>query len=154
MSDRAAETVEFEVPVPNADLRELDVLVGEWRVSGGAVGTVRYAWMEGGFFLVQHVDLVQFGMSIQGMEVIGHLRPFGEDEEPQIRSRFFDAMGNTLDYVYEPLADGGITIWAGEKGSPAFCTNVVSADHNTIESVWTYPDGGGYTSTMVRGAGD
>lgn len=44
-------------PTPNPDLRSLDRLVGTWQVSGEAQGTVTYEWMEGGFFLIQHVDL-------------------------------------------------------------------------------------------------
>lgn len=140
----------FELPTPNEDVAQLNRLVGTWKVSGGAEGTMRYEWIENRFFLLQHVDLVQFGMPVSGMEVIGHLRPFGEDEQPEIRSRFFDSMGNTLDYVYEPLADGSITIWGGEKGSPAFATNVFSDDLATVTSEWVYPGGGGYTSTMVR----
>lgn len=153
MSEQTA-TTEFEIPTPNADLADLDRLVGTWRVSGGAEGTVRYEWMEGRFFLIQHVDLVQFGMAVKGIEVIGHLHPFGEEERPEIRSRFFDSMGNTLDYVYEPLADGSITIWGGEKGSPAFATNVFSADLNTVTSEWVYPGGGGYGSKMERDGGE
>ncbi|MCL3836992.1 hypothetical protein [Aeromicrobium duanguangcaii] len=42
---------------PNTALNTLDKLVGTWTVSGGAEGTVIYEWTEGGFFLLQHVDL-------------------------------------------------------------------------------------------------
>jgi hypothetical protein len=42
-------------------------------VTGGAEGTVRFEWMQGGFFLVQHVELEQYGQRISGIEVIGHL---------------------------------------------------------------------------------
>ena len=42
--------------------------------SGDVQGTVTYEWMEGGFFLIQHVDL---GPEAKGMEVIGHERPLG-----------------------------------------------------------------------------
>ena len=45
-------------PRPNPDLRNLgERLVGTWEVSGGAQGRVTFEWMEGGFFLIQHVDL-------------------------------------------------------------------------------------------------
>lgn len=99
-------------------LRKLDRLVGTWRLSGGAVGTIRYEWMEGGHFLLQHVDLVQDGQKIKGLEVIGHERPFGGEPSEEIKSRFYDSSGNTLDYVYEPHDDGTVTIWGGEKGLP------------------------------------
>jgi len=41
----------------STELQALDRLVGTWTVSGGAEGTVRYEWMDGGYFLLQHVDL-------------------------------------------------------------------------------------------------
>lgn len=42
--------------MPNPDLKQLDRLVGTWAMSGDVGGTVRYEWMEGGFFLIQHVN--------------------------------------------------------------------------------------------------
>lgn len=42
-------------------LRALDRLTGIWRVTGGAEGTVTYRWLDGGFFLIQEIDLVQDG---------------------------------------------------------------------------------------------
>ena len=57
---------------PNPDLKKLDRLVGTWEISGGAQGTATYEWMEGGFFLLQHVDLQQYGHEIKGIEIIGH----------------------------------------------------------------------------------
>jgi hypothetical protein len=42
---------------PSDVLRQLgDALVGTWQLSGGAEGTIRYERMEGGHFLIQHVD--------------------------------------------------------------------------------------------------
>jgi hypothetical protein len=89
-------------PEPSPDLRALDRLVGTWDVSGGANGMVTYEWLEGGFFLLQHVDFDHDGRRIRGLEVIGHERPFGAAEPgPDLKSRFYDSLGNTLDYVYE-----------------------------------------------------
>ena len=134
---------------PNPDLRRLDTLVGTWEVSGGAQGKVTYEWMEGGFFLVQHVDLEQDGQQVKGIEIIGHLRPFGEAPSEEIRSRYYDTMGNTLDYVYELQGDT-LTIWGGEKGSPAYYKGTFSDDGNTLTGGWVYPGGGGYESTSTR----
>jgi hypothetical protein len=64
------------VPKPSSELRELgERMVGRSRLTGGVEGTVRFDWMEGGYFLIQHVDLVQHGRAIRGIEIIGHLRP-------------------------------------------------------------------------------
>ncbi|GAB2856343.1 hypothetical protein GCM10022221_64990 [Actinocorallia aurea] len=134
---------------PSAALRALDRLVGTWRISGGAEGTVRYEWMPGGFFLLQHVELVQSGHTVTGLEVIGHLRPFGEPSGADVVSRFYDSDGNTLDYAYEMTGDK-LTIWAGAKGSPAYYEGAFSADGTTATGAWVYPGGGGYSSTMTR----
>ncbi len=138
-----------ETPEPSADLRALDRLVGTWTVTGGAEGTVRYEWMPGGFFLLQHVELSQFGQAVSGMEVIGNLRPFGEPVGADVVSRFYDSVGNTLDYAYE-LAGDKLTIWGGAKGSPAYYEGTFGADGTTVTGAWVYPGGGGYASTMTR----
>jgi hypothetical protein len=134
---------------PSDAMAALDRLVGSWTVTGEAQGTVRYEWMPGRFFLLQHVELSQYGQQITGLEVIGHLRPFGEPPSDEIYSRFNDSAGNTLDYVYE-LVGNTLTIWAGVKGSPAFYRGEFSDDDQTISGDWVYPGGGGYSSTSTR----
>lgn len=37
-------------------VRAFERPVGTWTVTGGADGTVRYEWMTGGHFLIQHAD--------------------------------------------------------------------------------------------------
>jgi hypothetical protein len=134
---------------PSDAIATLGRLVGTWTVTGEAEGTVRYEWMPGRFFLLQHVELTQYGQQTTGLEVIGHLRPFGEPPSPEICSRFYDSAGNTLDYVYE-LIGNTLTIWAGAKGSPAYYRGEFSADDQTLSGDWVYPGGGGYSSTMSR----
>jgi hypothetical protein len=150
MADRNEVQVKQQVLEPSQPLKQLDRLVGRWKTSGGVEGTVIYEWMEGGFFLVQRVDLEGFGQQIRGIEVIGHLHPFGEAPGEEIRSRFYSALdGMTLDYVYE-LDGDTLTIWGGEKGSPAYYQGKFSADGSTLTGAWVYPDGGGYESTSTR----
>src|SRR5215204_6406605 len=108
-----------QTPDPNPDLENLETLVGTWEMSGDVRGTVTYEWMEGGFFLIQRVDLEQYGQRIKGIEIIGHERPFGADPGEEIKSRFYSNTGDTLDYVYELQGDT-LTIWGGERGSPAY----------------------------------
>lgn len=145
----AESAYEEQIPQPNPDLETLNRLVGMWKISGEAEGTVTYEWMEGGFFLIQYVDLEQDGQRNKGLEIIGHVQPFGGEPSQDIKSRYYDSMGNTIDYVYE-LEGDTLTIWAGEKGSPAYYRGTFSADGNTASGEWVYPGGGGYSSNMTR----
>jgi len=136
-------------PTPNPDLEGLDRLVGTWDVTGGAKGQVTYEWMEGRFFLIQHVDLEQDGRRHKGIEIIGHEQAFGAPPSEDIKSRYYDTMGDTLDYVYEVEGDT-LTIWGGERGSPAYYRGRFSDDGTTCSGAWVYPGGGGYESAMTR----
>ena len=139
-----------EQPHPSEALRRLDRLAGTWKVTGGAVGTVTYEWMND-FFLLQRVDLEHDGTTAAGLEVIGHTRPFGEGPSADVHSRYYGSDGSTLDYVYEVDGDT-LTIWGGERGSPAYYRGRFSADGDTVTGAWVYPGGGGYGSTMTRTA--
>ena len=137
-------------PKPNPNLKNLDRLIGTWKQSGGVEGEIVYEWAEGGFFLIQHVDLAQDGHKIQGMEVIGREHPFGSEPSTDIKSRFYSFLdGMTLDYVYEIEGDT-LTIWGGERGSPAYYRGRFSEDGNSLTGGWTYPGGGGYEAVATR----
>jgi hypothetical protein len=133
---------------PDLDLRALDRLVGTWRVSGEATGTVSYRWMAGGFFLVQEGVLELFGHRNEFTEIIGRERPFGGEPSADIKSRTYTAEGDTLDYVYE-LDGDTLTIWGGQRGSQARYTATFSADGNTLTGAWSWP-GGGYSTVSTR----
>jgi hypothetical protein len=153
MADRNDTQIEEQTFLPSPVLKKLDRLVGTWNISGGAVGTLTYEWMEGGFFLIQHVDLEHYGYEVKGLEVIGHLKPFGEEPSEDVKSRFFGNMGDTLDYAYE--VDGNtLTIWGGVRSSPAYYRGEFSPDGNILTGRWVYPGGGGYDSTATRIVGN
>jgi hypothetical protein len=138
--------VQQQPPKPNPDLRPLDRLVGTSKISGGVQGQVTYEWMEGGFFLMQHVALG----GVKGLEIIGHLQPFGQEPSEDIKSRYYDYYaGYTFDYVYQ-LVGNTLTVWGGEKGSPGYYKGTFSEGGNTLTGTWAYPDGAGYESTATR----
>ena len=134
---------------PDPDVSALDRLVGTWAISGGATGEVTYEWLEGSHFLIQQVELEQFGQNIKGIEIIGRLRPFGGSPSDDVVSRFYDNMGNTLDYVYE-LEGDILTIWGGLRGSPAYYKGALSGGGDTLSGARVYPGGGGYESVARR----
>jgi hypothetical protein len=56
-------------PEPSLDLKNLgNRLVGAWEVSGDTQGRVTFEWMEGGFFLIQRVELEQYGQKVRGTD--------------------------------------------------------------------------------------
>jgi hypothetical protein len=74
----------------------VDGLIGDWRISGPDVeGTVCFEWMEGGFFLIQHFDLIQGGGHYKGIEYTG----FGV-ETATLRSRLIGTDGSRFMYTY------------------------------------------------------
>jgi hypothetical protein len=94
--------------------------------------------VEGSFFLIHHVDLGQEdGQRITGLEIIGHERPSGAEPSEEIKSRFYSNTGDTIDYAYE-LEGDTLTIWAGEKGSPAYYRGTFRDGH-TLSGAWHYP---------------
>jgi hypothetical protein len=134
---------------PADDLKKLDILVGAWELQDDTRGQIRFEWLEGGFFLMQHYRIEFEDHTTSGIEIIGHERAFGATESSvEIKSRIYDNTGNTFDYIYE-LEDDTLTIWGGEKGSPAYYRGTFSPDGNKLSGAWVYP-GGGYKSSAVR----
>lgn len=134
--------------VPDDEVRALDRLVGTWRHSGDATGTISYRWMEGGFFLIQQGELDLFGHRNAFTEIIGRERPFGGEPSADIKSRTYTSEGDTLDYVYEMDGDT-LTIWGGERGGPSYYRGTFSPDGDTLKGAWTWP-GGGYSVVSTR----
>jgi hypothetical protein len=134
----------FTDDVRRSALRSLDRLVGTWAVDGpGTGGTVRYEWMEGGAFLVQHVDLVANGETTRGVEYIGW-----DPESQTLRSHFFGNSGEILEYTYDLTGDT-LTIWFGGTDSPAKYVGTFDSTGNRNAGGWQWP-GGGYESNMTR----
>ena len=139
-----------ELPgAPNPALRELDRLLGRWAVSGPTVeGHVEYEWMEGGYFLIQHVDITAFGRRIKGVEYIG----FDEDTTT-LRSHFMDNHGSNFTYTWE-LEDDTLRIWFGEKGSDNSFRGTFDESGDSYSGRWQWPDGqggtAGYEATVTR----
>lgn len=129
-------------------LQVLDKLVGTWKISGGAKGETTYEWMDGGFFLIQRGQVERDGQEFTYMQVIGYDRAPGAEPADAITGRLYTSTGDTLLYTCE-ADDKTLTIWFGEKGSPAVYRGEWSDDGNTLDGEWEWP-GGGYKETMTR----
>lgn len=139
---------EVNRPTPHPSLQSLDRLIGTWNLSDpqgaiGISGQVRFEWMDGNFFMQQHMMMVQGGKTVKGIEIIGY------DETSQtLKSHYFDSEGSILEYTWECDEDT-LTIWFGDVGSPARYVGHFSEDGNVNSGGWEWP-GGGYTSMMTR----
>jgi hypothetical protein len=125
-------------------LRNLDRLVGKWKATGSYLeGFMVFEWMEGGFFLIQHVDAHHGERQIKGVEYIG----FDEDTQT-LRSHYMDTHGSNFTYTWELVGDT-LKIWFGDKGSDDFFVAKFSEDGNSYSGRWQWP-GGGYSVQMTR----
>ena len=154
--DNANDARAHEAPRPSPALRSLYVMVGTWELRGresGPEGEIHgrptFEWMEGGFYLVQHVEIDYVGRRISGTEYIGY-----DEENDNLKSYFFSNEGPgpfggvALEYVWE-VGEDTLTIWGGFVGSPASFEGRFSEDRNTITGRWEWP-GGGYEASMSR----
>lgn len=119
-------------PRPNPALGSLDVMVGTRDLTGcesGPVGEiprrVTLEWMDGGFFLVQRVDIDYIGRRIAGTGYVGY-----DEANGGLKSYFFSNTGSApfsrpaLEYVWE--------VGGGFLGSPAKFEVEFGHDGNTI----------------------
>jgi hypothetical protein len=150
-TDQVAEHNNFQpLPkTPNPALKSLQRLIGKWRMTGPEVeGQISYEWMEGGFFLIQHFDLVNSGTRAKGVEYAC----FDEDTKT-IRSRLMGTDGARFTYTYEMDGDT-LFYWFGDKGSSWFSQGKFDPDGNRVSGRWHMPqhEGGaqGYDYTLIR----
>ena len=129
---------------PNPALRSLDKLVGTWQVSGEAQGQITFNWMEGGFFLIQTVDL---DGGARGTEFIGY-----DAESNSLKSHYFSNTGDLLEYTYR--AEGQThTVSIDMPGRKGQFVALFSDDDNTFAGRWDWTQDGekmGYDATMTR----
>jgi len=129
-------------------LAALDLLIGTWRYGGELKGESTFSWLPGRQFLLQAGTLTLAGETHTSHEVIGHVKPFMGERAAEITSRAYTDTGDTLDYTWE-LREGVLTIWGGERDSPAYCRATLAADGNSMSGAWAWP-GGGYSYTAER----
>jgi hypothetical protein len=99
--------------------------------------------MEGGFFLIQHVDCTGGGRQIKGIEYIG----FDEDTKT-LRSHYMDVNGSNFTYTWAVEGDT-IRIWFGDRDSNNSFVGTFNKDGSSYSGAWKWP-GGGYSATMRR----
>ena len=103
-------------PAPSPQLQRLGALVGRWRSEGHIVGEVLvsitgtdvYEWLAGGFFLVNHVDVVIGQQRVQALERIGEYGPATNS----FTARAYDNLGNVT-IMRARVDDQGVWTFTG-----------------------------------------
>jgi hypothetical protein len=134
---------------PYPELRKLDRLIGEWKISSPEVeGHTTYEWMEGGFFLVQKFDLTYKGERHKGVEHTGF-----DAATQTLRSHLLEINGNNLTYTYDIQGDT-LFYWFGDKTSKNFSKSIFNEGGNILTGAWQWieEDGrkGGYEFTLTK----
>ncbi len=146
MSDNNNDQV-MEMPKkPNDKLRKLaERMTGKWQVKGPEIDdSIEYELTEGGFFLMQHVDFVQGGTKIKGIEYIAY-----DQDTDTLRSHYMDTMSSNFTYTWA-LTGKTLRINFGDKDSDMYFEGTFSDDNSEYSGAWHYPDGGGYDATVRR----
>lgn len=128
---------------PGPGHRALDVFVGTWRTEGVVRATAdapafpftaedRYAWMEGGFFLLHHVDARMGGERLRALEVIGY-----DAATETYPMHSYDSAGNAGTHRGR-LRDGEWTF----TGAAERFTGRFADDGHTLSGLWERSDDG------------
>jgi hypothetical protein len=135
-------------PKPNSVLKSLERLVGTWKATdpsgaGAIAGEATFEWMEGGNFLLQHLD---FGDS-KGIEIIGF-----DEESKSLRSHYFDRSGKILEYTYE-LHNDTLTVSINMPRAKGQFISKFSDNGNTYTGRWNWIQDGvkkSYDAMMTK----
>ena len=131
---------EPQLPAPNPALRALDRFVGTWSLKGrllgsddeNIVGRATYQWLEGGFFLQQHIELDFAGqMHVKSHELIGY------DPETEAFSSlvFSNVSPSPLPYKWE-VQGNTVTISVSHGPLDATFHGAFDADGDRFSGGW------------------
>jgi Protein of unknown function (DUF1579) len=114
----AVSMAQTEPPKPGPEVKKLDVLAGSWTVEGdikpGPMGpggkmteTEKCDWMEGGYFLVCHVDFKSSMGNGYGMGVMGYSK-----DDKAYTYHEFNSWGESMNS--KGAVDGDIWTWTSD----------------------------------------
>ncbi len=115
----AAGLAQIEMPKPGPELKKLDMFAGAWTLEGdmkpSAMGpggkmteTEKCEWMEGGFFLICHVDFKGAMGSGTGLTIMGY-----SPDDKSYTYREFNSWGEFTDS--KGSVEGDTWTWSNEE---------------------------------------
>lgn len=140
---------------PDPQLAFLSPLVGVWQLEGQEfdnsthiAGQLTFEWMEGGKFLLQHVDIHYGSENFRGTHYIGYPTDWDGTQSAECISTFFDTAGNQYKYIWE--FDGKqLRTLHGDNGAYGELNGTLSDDGKTLPIKVTW-DGGGYDAKLTK----
>lgn len=140
---------------PDPRLAFLSPLVGTWQLEGqefgegtSIKGQLTFEWMEGGKFLLQHVDIHYGNDNFRGTHYIGYPIDWDGTQSSECISTFFDTAGNQYKYIWE--FDGTqLRTLHGDNGAYGELNGTLSNDGKTLPIKVTW-DGGGYDALLTK----
>lgn len=124
--------------IPNPSLKNLDILVGEWKsvgthpLSPGVTfhGHVTFKWLEGGAFLIMHAEAEEPGGVPSSIAIFGH-----DDSMEGYSMLYFDERG--VSRIYEMSLSGNIwNLWRNAPGFSQRFTGTLVDQGRAILGVW------------------
>jgi hypothetical protein len=131
---------EPQAPTPDPALRRLDPLVGDWQMTGNLVGSseeniigrAAFRWLEGGFFLVQDIEIDFAGQyQVKSHELI--------DYEPTTRafaSHVFSNLSPSPPHYSWDLRENTLRIIVSEPPLDATFEGTISDDGRAFTGGW------------------
>lgn len=148
-----------EAPTPDPALRRLDILVGDWTLTGNLIGSseeniagrASFRWLDGGFFLVQDIEIDFAGMyQVKSHELIGY-----DPDTGAFASHVYSNMApEPLPYRWD-LRDRKLRITVNHGPLDSTLEATISDDGNSFSGGWRPNPGADETINVpydVRGS--
>jgi len=129
-------TLNWDSTGENPALKKLDILIGDWEISGShplisnpITGKINFSWFNGESFLIMSTDFNHSGPP-NSTAIIG-----SDDSAEKLSMLYFDERG--VSRIYEVKFDNNILKM--ERNFPGFSqrfTGTLKNNENTIEGAW------------------
>ena len=129
-------TLNWKSTDKNPALKKLDILIGDWEISGShplisnpIKGKINFSWFNGKSFLIMRTDFNQSGPP-NSTAIIG-----SDDKAEKLSMLYFDERG--VSRIYDVVFKNNVL--KVERNHPGFSqrfTGTIKDNGNTIEGIW------------------